>query len=65
MRHESQGEFLASVENIVSRRRKEGAKSEPPELNAVRGLVIAATLSALFWAACVAAVWYLLPPMHF
>jgi hypothetical protein len=45
--------------NVISIRSVNSNLTGGDELTAFRGLLIAATASALFWAVCIAAVWLL------
>jgi hypothetical protein len=45
--------------NVFTMSRTRSVRQTDPELTAFRGLLIAATASALFWGACITAIWLL------
>jgi hypothetical protein len=57
MRFVSRVEHAHPPSNVFILPSAEHRTDNEPELTAVRGLLIAASLSALFWGVCIAAVW--------
>ena len=57
MRFVSRGEAAHPRSNVITLPGVDHYDDTEPELTAMRGIVIAATLSALFWGLCFTAVW--------
>ena len=57
MRYVSRGEPAHPRLNVISLPGIDHDDVVEPELTAMRGIVIAATVSALFWGLCITAVW--------
>lgn len=57
MRLVSRAGRLDGPSNVLSMRPKHAALRDEPELTTFRGLLVATSLSALFWAACITAFW--------
>jgi hypothetical protein len=45
--------------SLLPSHNQQSAENEEPELSAFRGLLVALSFSALFWGACLTAVWLL------
>jgi len=58
MRLVSRFERNASNPNVLTMRSIQSIADEEPELTAFRGFLIAASVSAVLWAACLTAVWF-------
>ena len=59
MRFASRASSAFSKSDLQAHRANRSILRDDPDLTAFRGLLIAASLSALFWAACVTAFWLL------
>ena len=59
MRYISRVERTRSNSYFVSLRDGRSADHEDPGLSAFRGLLVAASMSALFWGVCLTALWLL------
>lgn len=59
MRYLSRVQRAGSISRMPSPRPLRLLKRDEPELSAFRGLLVAASLSALFWGACLTALWLL------
>lgn len=59
MRDVSRVERLGSNSNIIPLRVARSIGHDEPGLNAFRGLLVAASMSALFWGVCLTAIWLL------
>lgn len=57
MRFVSRSGQFGDQSNVFPMRRHYDVRRHEPELTAFRGLLIAASLSALFWGVCATAVW--------
>jgi hypothetical protein len=59
MRFISRADQFGDQSNVFPMRPNHVVRRDGPELTAFRGLLIAASLSALFWGVCATAVWLL------
>ena len=57
MRYVSRVERTGSDSNLFFLRPGQNVVRDEPGLTAFRGLIIAASLSALFWGVCLTAIW--------
>jgi len=59
MRYFSRVERSGSNSNLIALHVDRSISHDVPGLSAFRGLLVAASVSALFWGACLAALWLL------
>ena len=59
MRHVSRVERSVSNSNFIALHADRPVSHDEPGLSAFRGLLVAASVSALFWGACLTAIWLL------
>lgn len=57
MRFVSRGHYVHPGSNVIQLPISHSHSIEEPELTAMRGLLIAASLSVVFWGLCLTAVW--------
>ena len=60
MRVASRVSNLGVTSDLYPAQHEHLAEEEGPELSAFRGLLVALSFSALFWGACITAVWLIL-----
>ncbi len=59
MRYVSRASSSNSKSNLLTLRANRSMLRDDAGLTAIRGMLVAATLSALFWGACITAIWLL------